>query len=374
MKILQISPHFYPNIGGVETHLLDLIKALEKRNLEIFVVAYQPLSHKADWKIYEKIDRTSVLRIPWLAGQFYKLVTKPALEFLYLLPGIFLVTPFIILSFDPDVINAHGLVAGFVAVIWGRLFGKRVVVSLHNIYHFPKAGLYRTLVKWIFNNASVVLNLSNQSVEEIRSLGILAKKVKVFTYWIDLNQFKRIDNAKTILGWEEKFVVLFIGRLVTEKGVLELITSAKQWNKKIYLVIVGTGPLSADIENQTKYMDNLIFVGAIDNKDLQVYYSAADLLVVPSIHEEGFGRVILEALACGTPVIGSKRGAIVEAMDNTVGRVIDINAQNIKDTVEYFYSNKTELKKISNNCRKFAERRYSEKNVETIVKAYREEN
>jgi glycosyltransferase involved in cell wall biosynthesis len=111
-------------------------------------------------------------------------------------------------------------------------------------------------------------------------------------------------------------------------------------------------------------------LGKLDQNELPSYYGAADLLIVPSTHEEGFGRVILESLACGTPVIGSRRGAIPEAMDETVGRLIDVTPENIKEAVEYFYKNPKELKKLSKNARKFAERRYSERNVGKIIGAY----
>lgn len=371
MKVLQISPHFYPNIGGVETHLLDLIKGLENRGIKNFVLSYQPLSYQVKWKFYENLNGTSILRIPWLAGQFYRLISKPALEFLYLLPGVFFAAPFIILIFNPDVINAHGLVGGFTAAVWGRIFNKRVIVSVHNIYHFPSQGLYREFVKWIFNNVTMVLTLSNQSADEIKALGISSKKVDVFTYWIDLDKFKRIDKAKEKLGWIGKFIVFFIGRLIPEKGIVELVESSRKWNKKIFLVIAGTGPLSSYIEKQVKYMDNLIFVGALNNNNSPLYYSASDLLIVPSVHEEGFGRVILESLASGTPVVASNRGAIPEAMDNTVGRLITISPENIKKEVEGLYDNRKILDDLRAKTRKLAERKYSDKNVETIIKAYK---
>lgn len=90
-------------------------------------------------------------------------------------------------------------------------------------------------------------------------------------------------------------------------------------------------------------------MGGIDSDKLPIYYSAADLLIVPSISEEGFGRVILESLACGTPVIGARRGAIPDALDNSVGRVIDISSESIKQQVEYFYK---ERKEVRRTCKK----------------------
>lgn len=361
MTILQLTAHFAPNIGGVETHLSDLVNALVKRNLEVLVLTYRPLTTRAKWSMHEKNGRVEIFRIPWLPNLFYQLINYPVLEFFYLLPGLFLAAPLIIFLKKPDIVHAHGLVAGLVGVFWGKLFNKRVIISTHSIYHFPDQGLYRNFVKWIFKSADIALGLSAQAVSEIQSL-VSRTDARKFTYWIDLNKFKKINNAKNKLGWK-KFTALFVGRLVKEKGVLELLQSAKMWPKNIKLRIIGSGPLEKEIPNS-------IYLGRVDNDKLPLYYSAADVLIVPSMHEEGFGRIILESLACGTPVIGANRGAIPEAMDESVGELINVSPFNIKNAVEYFFEHPCRLKQLKLNCRKFAERRYSEKNVQEIITSY----
>ncbi|MBI2085904.1 glycosyltransferase family 4 protein [Candidatus Daviesbacteria bacterium] len=366
MKILQLTAHFRPNIGGVETHLSDLCKALTERGFEVTVLTYRPLETDLKWKMLEREKNLTIVRIPWIPRLFYRLIKLPILEFIYLFPGLFLATPFVLLWKKIDVISAHGIVAGFVGAFWGKVFGKRVVISTHSIYNFPKAGLYRKFVTWIFKNASFCLGLSKQSEKEISSLGISSQKVNSFTYWIDLDKFK----VKKRLGRSGKFTVLFVGRLVKEKGILELLESVKTWNKNINLKIIGSGPLEKKIKRAAGKYKNVEFIGIIDPDQLPLYYSGSDILIVPSLAEEGFGRVILESLACGTPVIGSNRGAIPEAMDGTVGRLIDVTPSHIKEAVEYFFNNQEKLRELAQNCRRFAERRYSEKNVEKIIRAY----
>lgn len=370
MKALQISTHFHPNIGGVETHLVDLIKSLIKRKWGVVMLSYCPLTTKAKWKIYEKNKNTEIFRIPWLPDLFYQLVSYPTFEFIYLVPGLFLVCPFIIISKKPDVIHAHGLIAGFVGVFWGKIFRKKVIISSHNIYHFPKKGLYRNFAKWIFNHADRTLGLSEKAVEEIKSLGIPGRSVKQFTYWIDLQLFKKIANTKKELDYNDKLVVLFAGRLVKEKGVSVLLESFKRWDKKIKLTIIGNGPLDASVKKIVRKFKDLEAIGIVDQKEMPNFYNSADLTIVPSVSEEGFGRVILESLACGTPVIGANRGGITEAMDESVGKLIKVTPDNIKSNIEHFLNHRAELRKLSSNCRKFAERRYTESNVETIIEAY----
>lgn len=372
MKILQLSVHYSPNVGGVETHLSDLVAGLAKRGHNIFVLSYQPLVAKVSWKMIEKIRQITIFRIPYLPGFFYKLVKNPLLEFIYLIPGLFIITPCVLIFFKPDVIHTHGLVAGYAGVFWGKIFRTKVITTTHSIYHFPKSGLYRTFSKWIFNNSHHVLTLSKQSKKEIERLGVSSGKIVVFTYWVDLNKFRPIENAKKRLGWKSKCSVLYVGRLVEEKGILILLESLKSWNKDINLAIVGIGPLEKKVSEFQSSNTNLKYYGGVQNGKLPLYYSAADIVIIPSIHEEGFGRVILESLACGTPVIAANRGAIPEAMDDSVGRLIDISANTISKTVNDLYTSPRTLERLSRKIRNYALKRFSSENLNIIIKTYTE--
>lgn len=369
-KVLQLTVHLFPNVGGVETHLKDLKNSLIKRGWEVFFLAYQPLSTKVEWKIIEREKNLFILRIPWIRGFFEKLIHNPFLEFIYLVPGLFIVAPFIIFIYSPDFLHAHGLSAAVAAVIWGKIFKIKTIISLHSLYAFPKKGLYHDFVKLLFKNADFILSLSRKSNEEVKAMGIGSGKKGVFTYWVDLDNFKRVADAKNKLKWEGKFIVLFVGRLVPGKGIEELLESSKLWDKNIKLVIIGSGPMHDQITQFAMSRRSLNFLGKIDQNSLSNYYSAADFVIVPSTSEEGFGRVIIESLACETPVIASKRGAITEAMDETVGKFIDATPEGIEGAVKYFYNNPRKLLNLAKKGRKFAELRYSEANVKTIIKTY----
>lgn len=142
------------------------------------------------------------------------------------------------------------------------------------------------------------------------------------------------------------------------------------WDSNITLAIVGSGPLEREIKNRKSKIKNLIFLGKVDNDKLPLYYSAADLTIVPSIHEEGFGRVILESLACGTPVIAANRGAIPEAMDETVGKIIKVTPENIKFAVELLHKDTKLHYTLSKNSRVYARKHYSQNNLQDILQIY----
>ena len=368
MRVLQLTSHFSPNIGGVETHLDNLVNILIKKKYDVFVLTYRPLTTKTKWSIYEKNNHLKIFRLPWFPGLFYQLTQKPLLEFLYLLPGLFLATPFVLMKENLEVIHAHGLIAGFVGVFWGKLFKKRVIISLHSIYHFPKVGLYTNFVTWIFTHSDKLLCLSKQSAKEVTMLGVAKEKIIVFTYWIDIQHFRPIPQARNFLHMKSMKSVLFVGRLVEEKGIKVLLESAKMWDKKIHLFVIGAGPLDEYIKKATK-QSNIHFLGKISQMRLPFYYCAADVLIVPSVHDEGFGRVILEALACGTPIIASDKPGIHEAVSRNVAVFIQINVKNITNTVESFFK-KDEGRIIKEKTREYAKKRFSGANADIILQCY----
>lgn len=372
--VLLVSIGFSPNIGGIETHFDDLVKGLRKRKFRVTVLTYQPLTQNITAKYIERKNKeVTIIRLPIIRGFFYKFISSPIHEFLYLTPILFLALPFLILvkGNQFQVIHSHGLIAGLVSVFWGKVFRRRVITTTHSIYNFPKSGFYRSLAKLIFYNSDRVLTLSHQSAKEVISLGVDPKKVNNFTYWIDLKNFHKVKDAKEKLGLGRDFIVLFVGRLIKEKGVIPLLSAAKKTDKKF--LFVGTGPLEETIQKFSKKYKNIILLGCISQHELPLYYSAADVLIVPSVHEEGFGRVIIEALACGLPVIGSNRGAIPEAIDESVGRLIKVSSGNILNMINYLSRNRALCERLSKKAREFTERRYSEKNIETIIKAYSKE-
>ena len=114
-------------------------------------------------------------------------------------------------------------------------------------------------------------------------------------------------------------------------------------------------------------MRNIHYLGKVDNYDLPRYYSAADLLCVPSLCEEGFPRVIVEAISSGTPAIGSNRAGISEAIDKKVGILFESSVKDMKYAILNILDNQDKYRK---NCFEYSRKKYSNANAETIVNAY----
>ena len=304
--VLIISIGFLPNIGGLETHLKDLIDELTKKDWRVTVLTYQPLNTPTLGKWVEKSKSLIVFRLPILRGIFYKLYKKPFLEFLFLELLVFLTTSIVLLMYpDIGVVNGQGLIAGFTASFWSKIFRKRYVVSAQSVYNFPQKGIYRQICKWIFKSADKIIAISKQSKKDIETLGVSSQSIQIYTNWENSDLFKPIkkETAKKEVGLTNKFVVSFFGRLIEEKGVKVIIDAIKLSDRRITFAIYGEGPLVDYVKKADKKYPNVTYMGIIPPNLLPLHYSAADIVLMPTLNEEGFGRVAAGALFCGTPVI-----------------------------------------------------------------------
>ncbi|MGD9129885.1 MAG: glycosyltransferase family 4 protein [Candidatus Woesebacteria bacterium] len=419
-SILIISPFFSPNIGGVESHLDDLCKALVEKNYFVKVLTYQPLTTSLKAPSLEKKKNLTIRRLNWPGGNlFHQLDRLPAIfNFFYLTPGLFLFSLFFMLKNKKQIslIHSHGIVATLIAIILKKIFHKPVIVSTHTIYNFKKKNFFAQIVKKIFQASDQIISLSDQSKQEIISVGVKPEKVARYCYWVDQKIFQANTAAekikiKTKLGLPQNFTVLFVGRLIKIKGVELLLKIAheiegpQKKNKtqsqsefkklqasakknKISFVFVGNGPLEKKLQAAAQKHKHIFFFADLENKKLAPFYQAADVLVVPSLYQEGFGRVILEALACALPIIASDRAGIKEALSIKQTRItskhknfdkisqvnsgflIEPNLAKIKKKILHLYSRPDLRKKMSKAASQLAKRKYSAKNINLITKQY----
>jgi len=378
--VLIISKVFRPNIGGAETHINDLCQYLRKRGNFVYVLTYTPLTTKAKAPLIEKDINIEIIRVPWFGYNWYHCLEKyPAILFIYLFFGLFIASFWFCLFKHKkiEVIHAQGYLSGAIAKILKKIFKKRAVITLHAlfgpIYNLDKHLLLRSIFKNILISFDEIVCLANKSKDELVDMGIEERKVKVCTHWVDLDKFKPLDKqgCRKKLGLEDKFTVLFVGRMIKVKGVELLLEAAASFSEDVDFIFIGEGPLSEKVRERSSVLNNIKFLGNVDNKDMPNYYNAADLLVVPSAYEELFGRVAIEALACGLPVVASNKGSLPEIINPRVGKVVEPEEGKILEAIEYFYENQEELIKMKNFCREYAVNNFSENNAEVILKAYK---
>jgi glycosyltransferase involved in cell wall biosynthesis len=216
-----------------------------------------------------------------------------------------------------DCIDAHYVYPdGFAAVLLGRYLGIPVVVSARgtDISLFPSLPLIRPMIRWTLWQATGIVAVSQALRDAMEDLGATADKIVTIGNGIDLKRFHPMDRsrARQKLGIpEEAEVILSVGNLVPVKGHACLIPAISQMARlhpKIRLYIAGEGYLRARLEGLALaegVHERVFFVGRRPNEEMKYWYSAADVSCLAS-SREGWANVLLESLACGTPLVATR--------------------------------------------------------------------
>ena len=221
-------------------------------------------------------------------------------------------------GFDFDLIDAHYYYPdGVAAALLARHFKKPFVVTARgsDINLIADYKMPRRLMQWASNRASASIGVSKALTEAMAQLAMPASRLKTLPNGVDLDlfQIQPPGAARVALGWPPVPTLLSVGNLVENKGhhiAIEALTRLSPFR----LVIAGEGLQRRALENlayQTNVAARVQFMGQVDQAQLANCYSAADMLVLPS-SREGWPNVLLESMACGTPVVATRVGGIPE--------------------------------------------------------------
>lgn len=316
MKIAMVG-QFPPHFGGVGVHIHTLSKELVRQGHEVYVITYPHKEIKDIDGIH--VIGTKGLNIPGVRGLMFKINAKKALKEL-------------VEKEDIDIIHGHYLFpAGAAAVEVGNELGIKTYVTAHGSDMFElykKQPFMRSPIKKVLKNADGVFAVSNALKHEIIATGVtgIANKTKLSWNSVDIEKFsnKENDSFKREYKLSDKPIVLFVGNLIKRKNVDSLLEAKKVANSDYYLVIVGDGPLFKKLKKKAEEdnIPDVIFTGS--RNDVENIIPSCDVLILPSF-SESFGLVLIEALACGKPVIGSNVGGITEIITKDVGLLVDPN-------------------------------------------------
>lgn len=307
-------------IGGMQVHTARLTSALDALGVEQTVItAYRPGAPRV-----ERVGvRSKVVRVGARLRHFrqlYGLASVPRVRGLR----------------ELDVVHVH--LGEDLAILplarWAASrTGSPLVVTLHCSLrhtlqgHDLRSTILRTVggpsQSWLLRGASVVLVLTDRLAELLIGSGIPATRVRVVPMGIGLEATEPLPKPAWMDGrrW-----VVYVGRIVQEKGVRELVEAFTGLSvADAGLLIIGDGPDRAKVQadvGRFASADRIRFIGAVPNEDVHGYLQHAAVVVLPSWYEER-GRVLLEAMAVGTPVVATRTGGIPATVrDGTNGLLV----------------------------------------------------
>lgn len=207
----------------------------------------------------------------------------------------------------------------------------------------------------------IIVSSNADKIYAIKRYRIDASKVFMVPNWIDVDGFKPLPNIP-----RQKGKVVFVGRLHWQKNIFSLIDAIKGLSG-VRLHIIGDGPLRKALEKkiQDEEIDNVVLLGAVLHERLVVELNESEIFVLPSLFE-GNPRALLEAMACGLPVIGAKVEGITELIDQgATGLLCSTDSVSIREAVVNLLADNDLRRTLGSNARAFIENNYS---VDQILK------
>lgn len=389
MKIAVITsayPEFEDDPHGIFVH--RLMREINKQGHEIHILA--PF---AGGKTKYDLERISVERFNYfypkrfqrLAGRAGMIdnVKEGVLVKIQVLSFLFFNIYYSLRKLkNMDVIHVQWPIPnGLGAIFLKKVYGIPYINTIHGeeVYLSKR---YHTLfaLKRLVNNSIKTITNSTITKKSCIEAGLDGDKIDVIPFGVDTDFFRPVDVPKD----EKLFQLLSVGYLIERKGFQYLIKAMKEVLKKhnnARLKIVGSGPLENKLKNLIKELgldETVEILKNVSDEELLNIYNSSDLFILPSIvdsqgNTEGLGVVLLEAMACRLPVIGSDVGGITDIIEDGVTGLLveEKDVFSLTNTISLLVDNDNLRRKLSfSGCRMVREKFSWEKIAKSYIKAY----
>lgn len=340
------SAQYLPYLGGVESYTQNLAKTLIEKGNKVIVVTSN--THQLE-PIEEESDLT-IVRLP-CHNLFEGRLPLPRKNAAYKRLLRYLDTR----QIDHIIVNTRFYPHSLLGVKMACRRGVRPIVIDHGSAYIafgnPLIDVFVVLWEHWFTARMKKYPLdfyavSSKGINWLKTFGITG--LGVLNNSIDASAFLAQSSARSIRDEhqipQDAFVVAFIGRLISVKGIKQLLQAAKQLESftDIRFLFAGEGPYAPAIEQGG---DNVILIGKLNTADVAAFLKESDVLCLPS-RSEGFSTTLLEAAACALPIISTEVGGAKEIMPNeSFGTIIpDATPQAIKKALLSMYNNKAKAK------------------------------
>jgi glycogen(starch) synthase len=331
LRVMMFTWEFPPRvIGGISPHVHFLSKSLAKEGVKVYVVTCDFPSAPA----HEVIEGVEVYRI-----DSYKNPAPDFATWVYLMnlnmqkEAAAIVNK---LGKKIDVFHVHDWLVATAGIGLKHVFRKPLLVTMHSTEIGRRDGLHTNTERmiheteaWLTYEAWKVICCSDYMVSHVRwAFGLPEDKLVMVPNGVNTHAYKSSDDTEDCGAFRTKFalpeenIVLYVGRLVYEKGIHILINAVPKVLERVNakFIIVGSGYMKEQLLNIVRSMrleHKVLFMGFVDDETLLRLQKCADVSVVPSLFEP-FGIVALEAMAAKSPVVVSDTGGLSEIVDHDI--------------------------------------------------------
>ncbi len=316
MRIGLFTDTYAPHVNGVATSVEMLKKGLEKEGHIVYVVTVNSSSIR-----YQYSDKTKIMRIPGIKTKIYDY----RLTFTYPLKAANIVR-----KWDLDVIHSHtDFGVGTFAKIIAKQHNIPLIYTYHTMYedyvHYITKGYFsdtskfivKTVTKLLCDKIVSELVVPTEKAKELfvakyhcnREINVVSNGVELEKFYKESHSPKKVAILKKKLGIKDNdFVIVFVGRIASEKNIQFLIETHKELVKvdsKFKLLLIGDGPEKDDYVKLAKKLeisDKVIFAGKVLFKDVALYYQMGNVFATAS-QSETQGMTVFEGMAASLPAI-----------------------------------------------------------------------
>jgi glycosyltransferase involved in cell wall biosynthesis len=326
---MMLTWEFPPRIvGGISPHVYHLSRNLAKNGVNVYVVTCDfPGAPK-----HETLEGFEVFRVdsyknpsPDFASWVYLMNINMQKEAASIVKNLGKV----------DIFHAHDWLVAVASVGLKHVFRRPLLATIHSTEVGRRNGIhsdYERMIHeteaWLTYEAWRVICCSNYMVSHVKlTFGLPEDKLEMIPNGVDVSQYREYEKASLThfrrrFALPEEKIVLFVGRLVYEKGVHVLIQSVPKVleNVNAKFIIVGDGYMKNSLLEMVRNMglaQKVFFTGFLDDETLKKLQRCADVTVVPSLYEP-FGIVAIEAMAAKSPVVVSEVGGLAEIVEHDV--------------------------------------------------------
>lgn len=388
MKILIINTYYYPNVaGGGEFSIKKLAENLVLRGNKVFVLCEsstneEEISTINGVVVYREVFIENKKRDSKLAK-----IKRVFLQFKNKSTSIIL--PRLIKTIEPDVVYTN-MLRDLSLITW-RLCKQEKIPLIDTQRAYSLINLTSFRPSWLLNKAWQVygkkqskyvdaeVSISSFSSSFFTSQGFFSKaNHSVIFNSIDYSAEKLkalIQYRLSTIDKKEEISFVFLGNLSKEKGITELLSSfSATTDANIKLFIAGKGELEQLVTEYANKDKRITFVGWLAEEKVNDLLQKCDVLICPSIWNEPFGRIVLDAYKNGLPVIASNRGGLPEiVVPNKTGLVIEPKNDEIISAIHKFSSDKSFLSYCIQNIPSYIENFSLDQYTDSFEKIFRQQ-